>query len=284
VPRLSNKVRRLGLGIPSQFLLRMCRETCNKVWFILFYRSSVDLEQYWGLEEADLSFIPSAVTNCNGIHEYRYGEDGEEFYLINHVNPILRARYNLDARESLYRPLEMRSAIDKSLAADLEKDAPAEILLIDKEVIVEIDVGSDAVESDEPAALMGERVEEQPRIRFNDPSTADLVVRVMPDGPLLSLNKSVVQSNRFFASFKNFEEANGYAEITAPDPESRSFVIEFLYHISTDECVVKFEEYIEWFGKRKLLGVIRNASYFMMDDLLSRCYLLYVSYLNLIFS
>jgi hypothetical protein len=166
---------------------------------------------------------------------------------------------------------------------------------------VETDDESDVDESEEPdsrfitilkAALMmgrGDGIPEQPRIRFNDPSTADLVVRVMPDGPLLSLNKSVVQSNRFFASFKNFAEANGYAEITAPDPESCAFVIECLYHLSTDERVVKFEkemfqECIEWFVKRKLLGVVRNASYFMMDDLLSRCYLLYVSFLNLIFS
>jgi hypothetical protein len=135
------------------------------------------------------------------------------------------------------------------------------------------------------AALMMERGEGAPansRIRFNDPSTADLAVRVMPDGPLLSLNKSIVQTNPFFASFKNFAEANGYAEITAPDPETCAFAIECLYLFSTDESVVKFEEsmirdYVDVFVKHKFVGVLRDASFFMMDALLSRCYLLYAN-------
>jgi hypothetical protein len=115
-------------------------------------------------------------------------------------------------------------------------------------------------------------------IRFNDVSTADLVVKVMPEGPILFLNKSVVQSNPFFAAFSNFVESNGYAEITAPDPATCSFVIECLYHLSPDERVVKydstmFQESVRWFVKRKFLGTLRNANYFMMDDLLSRCYL-----------
>jgi hypothetical protein len=110
----------------------------------------------------------------------------------------------------------------------------------------------------------------------------------MPDGPILFLNKSIVQVNPFFAAFRNFAEANGYAEITAPDPETCAFVIESLYHLSNDERVVKFDEVmfqecVEWFFKHKFVGVLRNASFFMIDALLSRCYLLYVSFLNLTF-
>jgi hypothetical protein len=122
---------------------------------------------------------------------------------------------------------------------------------------------------------------EPARIRFNDLSTADLIVRVMPDGPILCLNKSIVEANLLFASFRNFAEANGYAEITAPDPETCAFVIEFLYHFSTDEPF-KFEEEMfggccfEWVVKRKFIGVLRNASFFMMDHLLFHCYSIYL--------
>jgi hypothetical protein len=159
----------------------------------------------------------------------------------------------------------------------------------DKEVIVleDSDEGKEATGfiTILEAALLMERAEDAlapPLIRFNDPSTADLVVRVMPDGPLLSLHKSIVQANPFFASFRNFAEANGYAEITAPDPETCAFVIECLYHLSTSERVAKFDEImfqegVEWFVKHKFSGVLRNASFFMMDALLSRCYLLYLN-------
>jgi hypothetical protein len=125
-------------------------------------------------------------------------------------------------------------------------------------------------------------------IRYNDLSTADLIVRLMPDGPILSLNKSIVQENPFFAAFRNFAEANGYAEITAPDPETCAFVIETLYFYSTNQLVFKtdkviFQQCVDLVVKHKFVGVLRNASFFMMDALLSRCYLLYVSFLNLTF-
>jgi hypothetical protein len=34
---------------------------------------------------------------------------------MSHIDIVLRKRYNLDARESMYRPLELREAIDNSI-------------------------------------------------------------------------------------------------------------------------------------------------------------------------
>jgi hypothetical protein len=73
--------------------------------------STNELVKNWGLEKDELSSIPFAVE-----HVYRPFKPNKRVNLINHVNPILRARYNLDMKVSLYRPLEMRAAIDKSLA------------------------------------------------------------------------------------------------------------------------------------------------------------------------
>jgi hypothetical protein len=38
-----------------------------------------------------------------------------DVYLINHVNSVLRTRYNLDAKQSLYHPAELRLAIESLL-------------------------------------------------------------------------------------------------------------------------------------------------------------------------
>jgi hypothetical protein len=135
------------------------------------------------------------------------------------------------------------------------------------------------------AALAAERGDGAPEppltIRFNDLSTADLFVKVMPNGPILSLNKSILQVYPFFDSFQNVSEVNGYVEITAPDPETCAFVIECLYIFSTDERVIKLDDvlvqgFVDEVIKRKFLSVLRNASFFMTDKLLSRCYLLFV--------
>jgi hypothetical protein len=42
-------------------------------------------------------------------------------YLINHVNTLLRSRFDLEANHTLYRPAEMKLAIKKSKAESLSK-------------------------------------------------------------------------------------------------------------------------------------------------------------------
>jgi hypothetical protein len=162
-------------------------------------------------------------------------------------------------------------------------------MLSDKEVI---SLGSeDDEEIEDPpvfitilkAALKTERGEDapaNPRIRFNDLSTADFFIQVMPDGPLLSLHKTIIQTNLFFASF-DLAVIDRIFNIDAPDPETCSFVIECIYHFSSIERVVKlddvlFQGFVDEYIKRKFVGVVRNASFFKMDDLLYRCYLLFV--------
>jgi hypothetical protein len=119
------------------------------------------------------------------------------------------------------------------------------------------------------AALKTERGEDapvNPRIRFNDLSTADLFIQVMPDGPLLSLHKTIIQTNLFFASF-DLAVIDRIFNIDAPDPETCSFVIECIYHFSSIERVVKlddvlFQGFVDEYIKRKFVGVLRNASFF----------------------
>jgi hypothetical protein len=156
-------------------------------------------------------------------------------------------------------------------------------MLSDKEGIVledsDDDMKESAIESIIKKALEQRVVDsEKPRVRFTDFTTADMVVRVMPHGPSLFLNTFIIYAYPAFAAFQNDA---GYSEITAPDPEKCAFVIECLYLFSSNECIDKMEEstshdYVEFFIKRKFGGVLRNASYFMMDDLLSRCFIMYV--------
>jgi hypothetical protein len=136
-------------------------------------------------------------------------------------------------------------------------------MLSDKEVIV-LEDSCDGEEESAIVSIIKQALEkgaadpEKSRIRFNDFTTADMVVRVLPDGPSLFLNTSIVHINPVFASFQNFAEAKGYADIKTPDPETCAFVIECLYIFSADKRVVKKDEYAsldcaEFFIKRKFV-------------------------------
>jgi hypothetical protein len=98
----------------------------------------------------------------------------------------------------------------------------------------------------------------------------------MPNGQTIFLNKSVVQVNPFFAAFNSFAE-DGIIEIASPDPETLAFVLECIYLFSIEERVVKVDEVmiqgsVDWY----ILGVLRNASFLFMTNLLSRYYFMYV--------
>jgi len=109
--------------------------------------------------------------------------------------------------------------------------------------------------------------------RLNDVATADLILRVVPTNEILFCHKAVLQKNPYFASFEKFAEANGYAEIDPPDSETFAFCIEFLYR--AEDTHELYQEIVSSHLRLKFGSIMQNAAYFMMQELLDKCYLVF---------
>jgi hypothetical protein len=85
------------------------RSSTPSVIFNIFYRQH-DLLAQWGLESDDLSHLlfDKDLFDLPSLWN-------ENYYLIKHVDPVIRAHYGLDKNATLYLPEELRESIRRAL-------------------------------------------------------------------------------------------------------------------------------------------------------------------------